>query len=274
MDEPNANGTVSLNSILEKDEVDDLDGDASTATDADDRAELQEADAADRRPEDASEDSLVQTRRGFGKLMLGGAVGALGLANADTARGAGTNDWREGYHKYAREYIPAFYKSVPSKKNLYRCVRYAADTTNFFGTLGKKMNLEKTVVTSAYFYPLPNYQKVEKKAWDGILSDMYADMPKKYRKKAKYKRRWPITVPVAVVYLYDGYYNAVAYLRPYGKSYKSYGYVIKNGYRQKTRYNSKSDYESNIWWFTEDGWGDAGDTDGGILDGVPTGLVD
>jgi hypothetical protein len=74
-------------------------------------------------------------------------------------------------------------------------------------------------------------------------------------------------------YIYDGYYNAVAYLRPYGSSYKSYGYAIKSGYYQDKSYNSKSDYESNTWWWTEDGWGDAGDTEGGILDGIPTGLT-
>jgi hypothetical protein len=272
MEGPETNGTVSLNSILEKPDIEDLDADASTAIDADDRAE-HHADADDPQLEDASEDSLVQGRRGFSKLMLSGAMGAFGLSGAGAARGSRTNNWRKEYHKFARDYVPAFYKSVPSKKNLYRCVKYAAKTTNFWKTLGKKMNLEKTVVTSAYFHPIPNYKKVEKKAWDGILSDMYADMPKKYRKKPEYKRRWPITVPLVVVYLYDGYYNAVAYLRPYGKSYKSYGYAIKNGYRQKQRYDSKSDYESNIWWFTEDGWGDAGDTEGGILDGVPTGLV-
>jgi hypothetical protein len=181
-----------------------------------------------------------------------------------------SSDWRKGYHKYAREYVPAFYESVPEKDNLYKCVRHVAKNTKFWERLGERMYLDRTVVTAAYAYPLPNYRKVEKRTWDGILSDMYADMPQKYAKQ----RRYPIAVPVFVVYLYDGYYNAVAYLRPYGKSYSSYGYAIKSGYYREKIYDSKSEYESNTWWWTEDGWGDAGDTDGGILDGVPTGLVD
>jgi hypothetical protein len=182
----------------------------------------------------------------------------------------GNRGWRKGYRKYAREYVPAFYESVATRRNLYRCVRYAAETTSFWDRLGEKVYLDRAVVTAAYAYPVPNDKRVGKKAWDGILNDMYADMPKKYKGTDEY----PATVPVFVVYLYDGHYNAVAYLRPYGSNYKSYAYVIKNGYHQKHRYSSKSDYRSNTWWMTEDGWGDAGDTEGGILDGVPIGLVE
>jgi len=185
-------------------------------------------------------------------------------------RDQGSRGWRKGYRKYAREYVPAFYESVATKRNLYRCVKYVAETTSFWERLGEKLYLDRAVVTAAYAYPVPNYKKVEKKAWDGILDDMYADMPKKYRRPGRYLA----AVPVVVVYLYDGYYNAVAYLRPYGSNYKSYAYVSKNGYHQKRPYRSKSDYRSNTWWMTEDGWGDAGDTEGGILDGVPIGLVE
>jgi hypothetical protein len=179
----------------------------------------------------------------------------------------GDDDWRDGYREYATKYVPAFYESVPTKKNLYRCIRYVGERSQFWQTLSEKMYLSKTVVTAAYVYPLPNYRKVDEKSWDGILGDVYADMPEQYGRKRKY----PPYVPVFVVYLYDGCYNAVAYLRPYG-DYVSYGYAIKNGYKQRRRYDSKSDYESNTWWWTEDGWGDAGDTDGGILDGVPARL--
>ena len=218
---------------------------------------------ADETPTDAT-----STRRGFGKLMLAGTAGALGLAEAGAARKQ--DGWRDGYRQYAKEYVSNFYKSVPKKDNLYKCVQYEADNTNFWETANKKLYLDQAVVTAAYTYPLPNYKPVEKKAWDGILSDMYLDMPNKYKKK----RQYPVAVPVTVAYIYDGYYNAVAYLRPYGKSYKSYGYAIKNGYQDYPGYESKADYKSNTWWWTEDGWGDAGDTDGGILDGVPEELTD
>jgi hypothetical protein len=276
MDDDKTDDTVPLQSILETTDDDELadDDGASTATDANHLDEERDAtppgedrDAAADGREDGVEES-TQTRRGFGKLMLAGTAGALGLSQASTARA--TTGWRDGYRKYAQEYMPAFYKSVPKKKNLYKCVQYVAENTKFWETLGEKMYLDQAVVTAAYAYPVPNYKPVETKAWDGILSDMYADMPGKYRKKRKY----PIAVPVVVVYLYDGYYNAVAYLRPYGKSYKSYGYAIKSGYYQRQTYDSKSEYESNTWWWTEDGWGDAGDTDGGILDGVPTAMTD
>ena len=271
MDEPKADEPVSLQSILETADDDDLDVDdeASTATDAN-HPETDQTEATDgQQRESTADEPITQSRRGFSKLMLGGAAGALGLSATSTARASGTSDWRHGYQKYAREYVPTFYDSVATKKNLYKCVKYTAKKTDFWKTLGKKMYLDQAVVTAAYVYPLPNYKPVEKKAWDGILGDMYGDMPKKYRKKRKY----PVAVPVVVVYLYDGYYNAVAYLRPYGSSYKSYGYAIKSGYYQDKSYNSKSDYESNTWWWTEDGWGDAGDTEGGILDGIPTGLT-
>lgn len=281
MNEPKADDSVSLSSILETADGDalDIDAEASAETDADQTERHEDEGADSQHGEDVAEDHLTQTRRGFGKLMVAGAAGAMGIAGTESAAASGTGDslqsgnWREGYHQYAREYVPQFYKSVATKKNVYRCVKYVAETTNYWETLGKKMDLNKAVVTSAYVYPLPNYQRVDKKSWDGILSSMYAEMPSKY-KDAEYKRKWPITVPVVVVYLYDGYYNAVAYLRPYGKSYKSYGYAIKSGYYQNSAYKSMRDYESNTWWWTEDGWGDAGDTDGGILDGVPTGLVD
>jgi ribosomal protein L20A (L18A) len=213
-------------------------------------------------------DNAPQSRRGFGKLMLAGTAGALGRSGTSAAREQ--SGWREGYRKYAKDYVSNFYKSVPKKDNLYKCMQYEADNTNFWDTMYEKMYPDRTVVTAAYTYLLPNYKKVETKTWDGILSDMYSDMPSKYKKKRKY----PVAVPVTVVYLYDGYYNAVAYLRPYGSSYKSYGYAIKNGYQDYPAYRSMSDYESNTWWWTEDGWGDAGSTDGGILDGVPTPLTD
>jgi len=269
MDETDADENVPLNSILEKAEDGDsaVDGDPSTVTDAGNGDETRRAES--HRGENASEESITQSRRGFGKLMLAGTAGALGLSQAGSVRAGGSGGWRQGYRKYVREYMPAFYSSVPKKENLYRCVKYVAENTGFWDRLGEKMYLDQAVVTAAYAYPVPNYKRVERKAWDGILSDMYADMPKKYRKR----REYPIAVPVVVAYLYDGYYNAVAYLRPYGSAYKSYAYVIKSGYYQQSRYDSKSEYASNTWWMTEDGWGDAGDTDGGILDGVPTGLT-
>ncbi len=225
---------------------------------------------ADDQPGEDTTESFSPTRRGFGGLMLAGTAGLLGLSQPGSAGGNHSDGWRREYRRYAKKYIPEFYKSVPKKKNLYRCVRYTAKYTDLWKTLDEKMNLHDTVVTSAYAYPKPNYKKVDKRARDGILSPMLAGMSKKYRKKRKY----PVFVPVFVVYLYDGYYNAVVYLNPYGKSFTSYGYVTKTKYRKGKGYNSKSDYDLKTWWFTEEGWGDASDTPGAILDGTPTGLID
>jgi hypothetical protein len=81
MDGPDTNDSDPLNSILEQTDIEDMDADEASAIDADDRAE-QHVDADDLKSRDASEESLVQGRRGFGKLVLGGAMGAVGLSGA------------------------------------------------------------------------------------------------------------------------------------------------------------------------------------------------
>jgi len=245
-------------------EQSDTDPDASITTDA-------SHEEGDHAPREEPKADGGHTRRRFGSLMLAGTAGLLGLAQPGSAGDHPSDcpDWRKQYYKYAKKYVPKFYKKVAKKRHLYRCIEYTAKHTDFWEVMGKKLDLHNTVVTAAHAYPRPNVWKVDKKAWDGILSDMLIDMPERYRKRRKY----PVFVPVFVVYFYDGYYNAVAYLSPYGESFQCYGYAIKNEYNDDYDYDYKHGKDVKTWWWTKNGWGDASLAPGGILEGVPTNLV-
>jgi len=87
-------------------------------------------------------------RRGFGSLLLAGAVGAAGLSGLSGTVTAST-EWRGAYFGAAEELVPALYEQFITTEAVEAMLATEAETTAFFDVLGERTDLDAAVVTSA-----------------------------------------------------------------------------------------------------------------------------